>query len=120
MWSDAVDRRWMQLASAVFIGMREWRLAHPRATLTEIETAMDARWATVRAHLLEDLALASAATDATLRRPSERPVCAGCGQVLHAHGMEERTLTTMGDQPIRLCRTRAVCPTCGVAVFPPR
>lgn len=119
MWPDEIDRRWEQLAHEVFTGMREWRLAHPRATLTEIELALDARLATVRARMLRDVALASAAADVHTTPPSERPACPACGHALTAHGMEERTLTTQGDQSITLRRSRAVCPACGTGLFPP-
>jgi YgiT-type zinc finger domain-containing protein len=119
MWSEEIDRRWMRLANEVFIGMREWRLVHPRATLTEMEVALDERWASVRARLLEDVALASAAADLSTAPPTERAACPACGHVLHAHGQEERRLTTLGDQTLTLARTRAVCPACGTGVFPP-
>lgn len=119
MWPDEIDRRWEQLAQEVFIGMREWRLAHPRATLTEIETALDARLSTVRARLLQDVALASAAADVSTALPTERPACPTCGHALTAHGVEERTLTTQGDQSITLVRSRAACPVCGTGLFPP-
>ena len=57
------DRRWNALAADVMIGMKDWRVAHPRATLREIETALDERLARMRARMLEDLALASPAAD---------------------------------------------------------
>ena len=41
--------------------MKEWRLQHPTATLSEIEDALDERLSGMRARMLEDLALASAA-----------------------------------------------------------
>ena len=109
----------MRLANEVFIGMREWRLAHPHATLTEMEAAIDERWASVRVRLLEDVAMASAAADLSTAPPSERAACPTCGQALHAHGREERRLTILGDQTLTLQRTRAVCPACGTGVFPP-
>ena len=41
----------------ILSGMREWRLQHPDATLTEIEQALDQRWYRLRTRMLEDLAL---------------------------------------------------------------
>ncbi len=41
----------------IFTGMRDWRLQHPNATLTEIERALDECWHRLRARMLEDLAL---------------------------------------------------------------
>ena len=40
-----MDGRWAGEAEAVLTGFKEWRLAHPQATLTEIEAALDARLA---------------------------------------------------------------------------
>jgi hypothetical protein len=119
MWPDDIDRRWEHLSHEVFTGMRAWRLAHPRATLTEIEVALDTRLSTMRARMLQDVALASAAADVSTAPPTERPVCLDCGHALSAHGLEERTLTTHGDQLITLVRSRAVCPACGTGLFPP-
>lgn len=119
MQADELERRWGQLAEEVFTGMREWRSAHPRATLTEIEEALDSRLAAVRARMLEDVALRSAAVAVQAMDADARPVCPTCGQQLQARGQEQRTLTTQGDQSITLTRSRAVCPVCGTGLFPP-
>jgi YgiT-type zinc finger domain-containing protein len=106
------------LAEDVLSGMREWRQAHPKATLREIETTLDERLAKVRARMLADVALASQAAD--LVGSEERASCPQCGQPLEAHGPQERTLTTTGDQEVVLSRSYAVCPACGAGLFPPR
>ena len=49
MWSTATEAQWRQLADEVCTGMKEWRLQHPKATLTEIERALDERLARMRA-----------------------------------------------------------------------
>jgi hypothetical protein len=54
---------WRQLTQEVMTGLREWRLQYPQATLRESETEPDTRLNHMRARLLEDLALQSAATD---------------------------------------------------------
>jgi hypothetical protein len=67
--------------------------ADPRATLREIETALDERLARVRARMLQDTALASAATDVSqlpeqeraLRRVRARPGGARPGGAHAAH-----------------------------------
>ncbi len=56
--------RWRAEAEAIATGLTEWRAQHPRATFAEIEAALDARLDGMRARLLEDLALASRATEA--------------------------------------------------------
>ena len=50
------DRRWQQLADEVMSGMKQWRLKHPRAKLSEIEEALDERLGKMRARMLEDVA----------------------------------------------------------------
>ena len=56
-------QRWAGDAESVWTGMADWRAAHPKATLSEIEEALDERLNQVRARVLADLALASAAAD---------------------------------------------------------
>ena len=58
-----LEQQWQELASEVLSGFRVWRTQHPTATLSELEEALDARWAVARARVLEDAALTSAAAD---------------------------------------------------------
>jgi uncharacterized protein with PIN domain len=120
MWNEATAARWQQEVDAVLSGMKEWRLQHPRASLREIETALDERLARVRARMLEDLALASAAARVREAPEGERPRCPTCGGPLEARGTEKRTLTTTYNQPIVLERSYASCPACQAGLFPPR
>jgi|SRR5579871_1072265 len=119
MWTEAVEARWRELSEGVITGLAEWRVQHPRATFTEIEAALDERLASVRARMLQDVALASAATDLSVGQAGERPCCPECGQVLEAHGQQERTLRTTYDRTVTLRRSYARCPACGVGLFPP-
>lgn len=112
-----LEATWQELAGEVLSGFRAWRAAHPTATLSEIEQALDQRWARARARVLEDAALLSAAAD--LRTGPGRPACPSCGGRMHADGQEVRRLTTAGDQPLTLRRSRARCPVCGTGLFPP-
>ncbi len=43
------DAQWDELAAEVLSGMKEWRLQHPKATLRQIETALDERLGKMRA-----------------------------------------------------------------------
>jgi hypothetical protein len=86
--------RWASEAEAMLTGVKEWRQAHPRATLAEIEAAVDERLARVRARLIEDVALA-------LRGP------------------EVRHLRTTYEHELALRRHYLRCPACGEALFPP-
>lgn len=113
----ALGERWETDAQAVFFGLREWRALHPKATLAEIESELDQRWAGLRAAMVSDLALASAATAV---QAGARPTCASCGGPLQDEGAHERTLVTLGNATVRLRRAYAHCPACGSRFFPPR
>jgi hypothetical protein len=116
---DDFDGRWSAEAGAVLSGFKEWRRQHPRATLSEIEAALDARMAVMRARLLEDAALASAAADLAGLPPEARPRCPACGGAMALRGPETRHLTTTHEQPLALRRHYAVCAACGAALSPP-
>jgi hypothetical protein len=116
---EGAAQRWAGDAESVWAGMAEWRAAHPKATFREIEAALDERLSQVRARVLADLALASAAAGVAGESPEERPRCARCGAVLQARGASDRTLLTHGGAEVRLRRTYAACPTCGDGSFPP-
>ena len=116
---EGAAQRWAGDAASVWIGMADWRAAHPKATFNEIEAALDERLSRVRARVLADLALASAAADAGGESAEDRPRCARCGGVLQARSTSERTLQTDGGGEVRLERAYAACPTCGDGTFPP-
>ena len=88
------DQQWRTLNEEVITGMKEWRLQHPRATLTEIEAALDERLARLRARMLEDAALASAAADWKSAAGATAPTCAKCDKPLQARGSHPRQVQT--------------------------
>lgn len=112
--------QWQLLSSEVITAMADWRAQHPRATFTEIEAALDERLARLRAQMLADAALASAATDWAAAPPADRPQCPACAQPLQARGLETRHLQTHGGQELALPRRYGTCPACGAGLFPPR
>src|SRR4051812_17728550 len=116
---EGIEQRWAVEAESVWSGMADWRAAHPKATLSEIEEALDERLNRLRARMLADLALASAAADVRGSSQEERPRCERCGTMLHARGPSERTLLTQGGAEVRLDRSYAACPRCGGGSFPP-
>ncbi len=113
------DQRWEKLSEEVLSGMKEWRLQHPRATLREMEAALDERLARMRARMLEDMALASRAANWKAEQTESKPVCPGCGEPLVSRGQEKRCLQTQGGEEIVLERRYGVCPKCGAGFFPP-
>jgi hypothetical protein len=103
---------WHAETEAVITGVKEWRLAHPQATLKEIEQEIDRQLARVRARMLADAALASVTEE-------QPPLCPTCGQRMAWRGTHPRRLVTQHEQAVELERHYAVCPTCGVGLFPP-
>jgi YgiT-type zinc finger domain-containing protein len=113
------DALWRQLSEQITTGMCEWRDQHPKATLREMETELDTRWAHVRARMLQDMAhLSDAAAWADSPR-LQHPTCPECGERLQERGQQPRTLLTHGGQDLTLTRSYGVCPACGAGLFPP-
>ncbi len=115
---EQLDVQWHQLVEEVVVGMRDWRVANPRATFRQIEAALDERLQRVRVRMLEAAALASQAADWT-DHPEERPRCPDCNQTLQARGNQVRRVRVQGDQEVRLRRRYGLCPACGTGLFPP-
>jgi hypothetical protein len=113
-WSEA---EWPRLADEVLTGMQEWRGQHPTATRGEIEQAVDERLARLRARLVQDVALASAATEA--RAGGKPPDCPDCGTPMAVEGARTRHLRTTYEQEVALTRRYARCRACGTGLFPP-
>jgi ribosomal protein L34E len=103
----------------ILSGMREWRLQHPNATLTEIEQALDERWYRVRARMLQDLALEREAAN-WQSKAADRPTCPDCGRTLIRRGRQPRQLKTHGNHTLSLTRSYGYCPSCKRGHFPPR
>src|SRR6266487_3737744 len=120
MGSEPQNTNWEALSHEILSGIREWRLAHPKATLREIELMLDERLAALRARMLQDVALQSLAADWNDLASAERVVCAVCQTPLVLRGKRARQLRTSGGQNITLERSYAICPTCKKGLFPPR
>ena len=114
------DRNWEKLGREAMDAIKQWRLEHPKATLSEIEQAFDAQLGNLRARMIEDLALASTSADLSSEAPSASPLCQSCGSRLESRGKKKRRLKTHQGQTLELDRSYAVCPTCEVGFFPPR
>ena len=114
-----VQRQWETLAAEVLVGLKDWRTQHPRATFTEIEEELDRDLSRLRTRLLEDMALASAATDGARASEGARATCPRCGGALTPRGQATRAVTVTHNQTVTLSRGYAACSTCGAGVFPP-
>ena len=119
---EQIGSGWAGLSQEVEQELRGWRAAHPRATLTEIERAVQAGLQRLQARYLQDLVQASGAATWRTSPPAERPACASCGERLEPVGpVQERQVLTAGHkEPLRVQRQYGTCSTCGVGLFPLR
>jgi hypothetical protein len=85
-------------------GMNKWRLAHPRATLREIEQAVGERMSRLEAQVVQDTALASAQRTWSKAPKEEQPTCPVCEMLLQARGEHQRTLQDKGGRDSTLTR----------------
>ncbi len=114
------DGQWMRLGQEALLGIKEWRMQHPHATLKEIEVAIDERLAVLRARMIADAALASAAAEWEQEEEAEQPTCPQCGAQMEQRGVRtERHIQTHGGQDVKLVREYGVCRVCGAGFFPP-
>lgn len=111
---------WQAASQAVAQELAEWRRAHPKATLTEIETAVFEAMQKLQAQALGEVVQASAVVDLTAQLPSERPRCPTCGGQLEPRGRQRRRVRPARQRAaLDLERSYAVCATCGAGLFPP-
>lgn len=113
------DADWERASKELLTGMKQWRQAHPHATLSAIEQELDRRMQQLRGEMLADLAHASPLRDVRALPEAERPVCPQCGAHLGPRGQKTRQLSTTGNATLTLQRSYAVCPHCQVGFFPP-
>jgi predicted RNA-binding Zn-ribbon protein involved in translation (DUF1610 family) len=90
--------------------LREWRRAHPNATLREMEGAVEEQIAAMRAGMLQEIA-----TD----REETIQLCPQCGRRMHRRGERTRDLEVPGGRPVELARSYYTCPHCELGLFPP-
>jgi hypothetical protein len=61
------QERWKAQGEEIFAAVAQWRAAHPKATLVEIEQAVDEQMNRLRARMIEQAAQASAAAESEAR-----------------------------------------------------
>lgn len=115
MVDETTQDGWDLAGRAVAQEVAAWRRAHPRATLTEIELAVEAAVGRLQGRLVEDLANGVGAELA-----EERPTCAECGRPMVRRGRRKReVLLARRAEPLRLEREYWGCSSCGTGLFPP-
>ena len=115
------EAKWQGMSDEMMIltGMMDWRQQHPKATLREIEEAIDERLAKLRGQMLEDAVRMSEQAEWSQDPQDQRPRCEHCGMPRLSRGKQTRFLQTNGGQDVKLERTYGTCPQCGQGVFPP-
>ena len=105
MRQEELAGRWRELAEEVWLGVAEWRAAHPKATFAEIERVVDERMAGIRGRVLADVAMASATSDMAEMAKEERPRCQACGGELEPRGQQTREVMTLRGDEVALRRS---------------
>jgi NADH pyrophosphatase NudC (nudix superfamily) len=111
---EEMSQQWQQSSQAI----ASWRAAHPKATLAEIEAAVDEQVNRLRARMIEEVAQASPLEQAESEQGAR--TCPQCGERMQARGKHRRRLQTQGGQQVTLTRQYLSCPGCGYSFFPPR
>lgn len=107
------DKQKQEMPKEIVDKMRQWRQAHPKATLTEIEEAVEKELAAMRGKLVAEMAQEEEEGE------EETPTCGQCGQEMVRNGRRKRTLKTKEGQTIQLERQQWRCFGCGTTFFPP-
>lgn len=111
MFAPADDPMAMPDPSDVRQRMQQWRAAHPRATLREIEAEADQQVARFRAALVAEATRAGA--------EETRPDCPDCGRPMRRAGRRRRTVTTTHHEVVSIEGARYRCRVCQTELFPP-
>src|SRR5262245_61849595 len=111
---------WQAASQAVAQELAEWRNAHPKATLAEIEDAVFEAMQKLQAQALGDVVQGSATADVATQPQADRPRCPTCGGQLEPRGRHRRRIRPARQRAVLdFDRSYAVCATCGAGLFPP-
>src|SRR5947209_19527760 len=91
MQPEDLQERWNAQGEEIFATVAQWRAAHPKATLAEIEHAVDEQMNRLRARMIEQAAQASAAAEG---EANQGRLCEQCGPPLQARGRAKRRRQT--------------------------
>ena len=119
MGQEEIELVWRELSGEAFLEVKGWRLQHPRASIQEIEEAMDRSLGKARARFIQEVALASDAKEVGGGPDGGGTKCPQCGHLLESRGERTRRLSTHYDQRIELNRSYGFCPACETGIFSP-
>ena len=117
---ETSEEQWRELSEQILMGMKEWRKAHPKATLREIEDEVHGRMGRLEAQMIQETAHASSSREWSSAPAEERPTCPVCSTMLQGRGKRQRKLQAGRGEDVLLSREYGTCPTCGTGLFPPR
>jgi len=111
------DARWMNWREV--LADEGVAFAAPKATLCEIEAALDARLGQDAGADAARCGVSQYGDGYPSAQGAEQPRCAACGSVLVERAVTERQLLTQHSQVLALVRITASVPVVGQAFFPP-
>lgn len=114
---EEMEQHWQQESQQAGRAIAQWRQGHPKATLAEIEAAVDEQMNQMRARMIEEVAQSSSSEQAS--KGERESQCPQCGKGMQARGKHKRSLQTQGGQMVTLTRQYQSCPLCGYSFFPP-
>ncbi len=93
---ESTEQSWRALSEEILSGMKEWRLAHPKATLREIEQTASELVSRLQTRMVQDSAMSSPLADWQGLAPEQRPTCPACATALVPRGKRKRRLPGSG------------------------
>ncbi len=93
------QEQWPTTAEAVFTGMADWRVAHPRTTLREIEEAVLAVWFIRRCHAPAERAIPDLMISSGVIRHQRMPCIVAAGMKDKRAGRRTDTRPTCERMP---------------------
>lgn len=93
--------------------IRQWQAGNEKATLSEIEEAIDRELAQLRQELIEGI------VEEREGKVGEGYVCPHCQEGMVKNGQKKRRLKTKGGKEIEIEREQLRCLGCGMTIFPP-
>lgn len=115
---EDTEERWKELNEALLSDMKAWRLAHPRATLYEIEEAVSERMEQLKAQLLQASTQMNAQRAGSSPPEEERPRCRMCELLLRERKAQASKPQAKGRTKGAFKAVYGTCPLCGATLSP--
>jgi hypothetical protein len=117
---DMEQDTWLATGATMVSEGKEWRTAHPKATVVDSEDEVHRRMMQVEAHLVQDVAQERSRRVWGKDTGGEAPRCLTSQVPLPARGHDTRPVQGHGAERVTLLRTDGTCPHGGERFFPPR